>query len=192
LRIGFRSLKILRRFLIVIFLEALKDFQFSKTFQGFWECHYRKPSKSFRQRGDSGFGFLELPGVSWSLLESLRVPWSPLFPLCNKCSLQFEKCIRRKKFYFFLTIFINIYYSGHNKRRVSIFGITSNRNKLETCCFHHSKEEIHLHRTFWMVKQQVSILFLSEVIPKILTREHSQVLKSFWAEILPTSRGCVD
>jgi hypothetical protein len=49
------------------------------------------------------------------------------FMLNKRCGLKYEKC------YFLITIYAHSYYSYNNKSRLSIFGITSDRNKIETC-----------------------------------------------------------
>jgi hypothetical protein len=49
------------------------------------------------------------------------------FILNKRCSLKYEKC------HFLITIYTHFYCSYHNKSRLSIFGITYDRNKRETC-----------------------------------------------------------
>jgi hypothetical protein len=72
----------------------------------------------------------------FSVNKPIKKNFKYIFPYSFTSSIQSCKNNQEKKFAQILH-FLHL-----------IFGITSNRNKLETFCFHQSKEEINLHRTF--------------------------------------------
>ncbi len=71
-----------------------------------------------------------------------------IFVLQIICSLQCEKCIRKKVTFIFTTEYIHICDSFRNKEKLIISYLTCHRNMIETCSFHRQKWEMNLHRDF--------------------------------------------
>ena len=76
---------------------------------------------------------------------------------------------KKSDMFFFLQNIAQISDSFQNKKRVSIFEITFDMNKIETCGFHYLKEEINLHR----------ILYFRYFYPTF-SRVLSQILLKSW------------
>jgi hypothetical protein len=70
-------------------------------------------------------------------------------------------------------MFVGIYYPIQNKRQVAIFRITFDRNEIENCGFHHSKEQYlgnkYIYNSIGQASDQSA-----EFLKKISTNEISQ------------------